>query len=44
MGKTVAVATEWNTLLDLCFYPAPGVTVIDHAGDIVILISNVVKL
>jgi len=30
MGKTVAVAAEWDALLNLCFDPAPGVTMVDH--------------
>jgi hypothetical protein len=44
MLQAMAVAAKRDALLNLCFYPAPGVTVIDHAGDIVILISNMVKL
>ena len=30
MSKPMAVAAERNTLLDLCFYPAPGIAVVDH--------------
>ncbi len=44
MGKSVAVAAKRDTLTDLFLYPAPGVTMVDHAGDIVILVSNVVEL
>jgi hypothetical protein len=30
MLKPVAVAAERNTLLDLCFDPAPGIPVVHH--------------
>jgi hypothetical protein len=30
MGETVAVAAERDALLDLCFYPAPGISVVHH--------------
>jgi hypothetical protein len=42
--KPVAVTTERNTLTDLFFYALPSVSVVHHAGDIVILVSNVVEL
>ena len=40
----MAIATERDAFLDLCLYSTPGVTVVDHAGDVVILVSNMVKL
>jgi len=44
MGKTVAVAAERDAFADLFLYSAPGITMVHHAGNIVILVSNVVKL
>jgi len=44
MGKTVAVAAQRDALTDLFLYSAPGVAMVHHAGDIVILVSNVMEL
>jgi len=44
MLKPVAVAAQRNAFANLFLYPAPSVTVINHAGDIVILVAYVVEL
>ena len=44
MFKSVAVAAERDTFLDLCFYPAPGIAMIHHGGDIIVLVTYVVEL
>lgn len=44
MDKAVAIATEWDTLLNLLLYPAPAIAITHHVGYIPIFITNVVKL
>ena len=44
MGKPMAITAEWDALLNLLLYPAPGVTMVHHAWDIVIFVTYMVKL
>jgi hypothetical protein len=40
----MAVAAEWDALANLILHTFPGITVVDHIGDVVIFVANVVKL
>jgi hypothetical protein len=44
MREAVAVAAEGDALLNLLLYSAPAVAVVHHTGDVVVLVSNMVKL
>ena len=42
--KPMAVTAKRNALLNLLLDSAPGVTMVHHAGDVIVFVSNVVEL